>query len=342
MDQAETTTPGRSMTLSGWNNSTKITSFTIYVDSISKRIFAEFQTSTNAEQTIDGKKRLEQYANQYSTKISNFRADNGVFKSKAFRDNLHQNGQEITFCGVGAHHQNGVAKRHIRTIVERARTNLLHASSKWVDAIDSELWTFAVNYSIQQWNSTPREDLQFLTPGEVFTGVSIQTLPQDHLKDSSKSVTDISKSFHTFGCPVYVLQSELQDGASLPKFDPRSRTGIFLGHSSDHASNVALVLNPETGHISNQYHLIYDNDFTTLTKSTQSAKYELWDNISKQVSEDDKLIVAFTPEPFDASPKLHRSPNERPSEKHTSTKHKTLYLCVKEKCVNNATLLGLL
>jgi hypothetical protein len=154
MDQAETTTPGRPMTLSGWNNSTKITCFTIHVDSISKRIFAEFQTSTNAEQTIDGKKRLEQYANQYSVKISNFRADNGVFKSKAFRDNPHQNGQEITFCGVGA---SSKWSRHIRTIVERARTNLLHTSSKWVDAIDSELWTFAVNYSIQQWNSTPRE-----------------------------------------------------------------------------------------------------------------------------------------------------------------------------------------
>ena len=55
MDQAESSTPGRPMALSGWNNTNKITCFIIYVDSISKHVYTYFQTSTNAKQTLEGK-----------------------------------------------------------------------------------------------------------------------------------------------------------------------------------------------------------------------------------------------------------------------------------------------
>jgi hypothetical protein len=31
-----------------------------------------------------------------------------------------------------------------------------------------------------------------------------------------------------------------------------------------HASNVAVVLNPRTGHVSPQFHVVFDDDFTTV------------------------------------------------------------------------------
>ena len=69
----------------------------------------------------------------------------------------------------------------------------------------------------------------------------------------------------TFGCPVYVLDFKLQSpGISPPKWEPRSRLGIYLGKSPFHAGSVALVLNPKTGHVSPQYHLVFDDDFTTI------------------------------------------------------------------------------
>jgi hypothetical protein len=40
--------------------------------------------------------------------------------------------------------------------------------------------------------------------------------------------------------------------------------GIYVGRSPSHASNVALVLNPRTGHISPQFHVVFDDDFTTV------------------------------------------------------------------------------
>jgi hypothetical protein len=40
--------------------------------------------------------------------------------------------------------------------------------------------------------------------------------------------------------------------------------GIYVGRSPSHASNVALILNPRTGHVSPQFHVVYDDDFTTV------------------------------------------------------------------------------
>jgi hypothetical protein len=40
--------------------------------------------------------------------------------------------------------------------------------------------------------------------------------------------------------------------------------GIYVGRSPSHASNVALVLNPKTGHVSPQFHVVFDGDFTTV------------------------------------------------------------------------------
>jgi hypothetical protein len=49
-----------------------------------------------------------------------------------------------------------------------------------------------------------------------------------------------------------------------PKWEPRSNINVYLGHSPFHARSVALFSNPFTGHVSPQYHVIFDNDFTTV------------------------------------------------------------------------------
>ena len=70
---------------------------------------------------------------------------------------------------------------------------------------------------------------------------------------------------HPWGCPVYVLESKLQGNSKgIPKWEPRSRLGVYLGHSPLHAGSVALVLNPGTGHVSPQYHLVFDDEFFTV------------------------------------------------------------------------------
>jgi hypothetical protein len=65
-------------------------------------------------------------------------------------------------------------------------------------------------------------------------------------------------------CPCYVLDSRLHNAGSigLPKWEPRSNIRVYLGHSPFHAGSVALVYNPSTGHVSPQYHVVFEDDFT--------------------------------------------------------------------------------
>ena len=67
------------------------------------------------------------------------------------------------------------------------------------------------------------------------------------------------KHTHTFGCPVFALQSALAAGKSIPKWDARARVGVYLGPSPRNARSVALVLNLSTGLVSPQYHVIFDD-----------------------------------------------------------------------------------
>ena len=138
---------------------------------------------------------------------------------KEFKLELEDNGQAVTFCGVGAHHQNGIAERYIRTMVEKKRTVLLNAHARWPEIVDMELWTFAFRHIVTKLNNTPRPDLEYKTPDEVFSGVKrVKKNEENHFAD-----------FHPFGIPVYVLDDRLEAKKKIPKWEPKSRVGVYLG-----------------------------------------------------------------------------------------------------------------
>jgi hypothetical protein len=73
-------------------------------------------------------------------------------------------------------------------------------------------------------------------------------------------------NFHTFGSPCYVSDACLQSGLkTIPKWEPCARMGINAGCSPLHASNVSLILNPQTGYVLPQFHVVYDDDFTMVS-----------------------------------------------------------------------------
>ena len=84
--------------------------------------------------------------------------------------------------------------------------------------------------------------------------------------------------FHTFGCPVYILDARLQSvgGGGPPKWDPRARLEIYIGHSPSHAGSVALVMNPKTGLVSPQFHLVFDDNFETVPHLRAGTVPENW------------------------------------------------------------------
>ena len=192
--------------------------------------------------------------------------------------------QTISFCGVGAHHQNGVSENTIKQLTLTARTLLLHAQRYWPEYISSMLWTFALLAAADRMNNL-HIDMNGETPEMKFSAAS--------------GVTTRPTNFHTFGCPVYVLDARLQDagGPGVPKWEPRARLGIYVGHSPYHAGSVALVLNPKTGLVSPQFHVVFDDDFSTVPHLRSGTVPENWSELvrhSRQKSYDGFYDVTKT------------------------------------------------
>jgi hypothetical protein len=91
--------------------------------------------------------------------------------------------------------------------------------------------------------------------------------PLDLLSLIKAQKSELSNA-HVFGYPVYVLDPKLQGHSSLPKMTPRSRQGIFVCFSPRHSSSVPLVLSLQTLSITPQFHIVFDDWFTTVSSST--------------------------------------------------------------------------
>eukprot|EP00957_Ditylum_brightwellii_P192691 14672369-Ditylum_brightwellii.AAC.1 len=118
-----------------------------------------------------------------------------------------------------------------------ARTILLYAKRKWPSVIISILWPFCYKCAEEHHNLLDLNS-DGLSPDDV----------------------------HAWGCPVFVLDSDLQTDHSIgpPEWNPRARVGVYLGNSPVHAGNVALVLNLQTGHVSLQYHVVFGDELSTV------------------------------------------------------------------------------
>jgi len=158
---------------------------------------------------------------------------------------LRLNAQSITFCGINAHHQNGIVERQNQSITESARTMLLHAECLWPERVSPLLWPFALKYAVHIHNQFSLNE-KGLSPLKCFTRNSLL---------DNVVLTD----FHTVGSPCYVLDAVQH----VPKWNPWSSLRVFVFCPALHARNVAMVLNPITGLVSPQYHVAFDDHFQT-------------------------------------------------------------------------------
>ena len=226
----------------------------IFVDHASKFIFNNHQLSTTTSESVMSKHLFETYSESVGVKIKEYLTDNNPFHGEDWKADCDNQGQTRFFSGVGAHHQN-YAERNIQTIFNMARAMLIHFAMHWPQVAETNLWPFAVDHAVYLWNRIPNKSTK-LAPIDIFTTLL-------HFGNN-----DLQR-LHVFGCPVYVLDPSLQDAKKLPKWSRRSRRGIYLGLSKVHSSNVHLVLHPETGHISPQYHLVFDDTFSTVYSDGQ-------------------------------------------------------------------------
>jgi hypothetical protein len=137
IDQLESTTPGLIAQLKGTPTTKRYKAATVFVDHYSRLSYVHLQKTTNADETIDAKESFERFARAHDIMVQHYHADNGRFADNKFREAVRQKGQTLTFCGVNAHFQNGVAERRIRELQDHARTMLIHANRRWPKAVDA-------------------------------------------------------------------------------------------------------------------------------------------------------------------------------------------------------------
>ena len=273
IDQLESRTLGFVPTHRGTPTLSRYIGATIFVDHYSSFTYVHLMTEMNAATTVAAKQAFERLLHSYGVTVKSYHADNGLFDTKAFRANIQTSHQNLTFCGVNAHHQNGIAERRIKDITEGARTALLHAAHRWPQAISPALWPAALKHYVNTRNSLPSDFIPAVKTGRKTTR-SAQFHGSPLSKLSGTTVEPNLRDLHPFGSPVYVLADKLQAVQSHNKWADRSRVGIFLCHSPEHASNVPLVLNTQTGNVSPQFHCLYDDAFDTCRRD---AKFQsLW------------------------------------------------------------------
>ena len=266
VDQYVCKTPGRQLHGFG-KGKTRYNGGTIFVDHATSYISVHHQISLRAGETIQKKHQFERHAKANGVRIKGYRADNHPFESAEFLADLELQNQSITYSGVGAHHQNGVAERALQTVISWALAMMMHQLVHWPAQFDAALWPFALEHAVHIWNNLPKER-GGLTPNELFAGIK-------------EPMNDAILRSRTWGCPVYVLDPKLQDGKKLPKWRPRSRLGMYLGVSPGHSTTVGRVLNIDTGYVSPQYHVVFDELYHTVYGGLSDVPFDadLWNTL---------------------------------------------------------------
>ncbi len=124
---------------------------TIFVDHYSRLRFVHLQVDDSSIP----KQAFKKYAAEHRVRIQHYHGDTGHFANNAFKQACENSGQQLTFCGVNAHFQNGIAEQAIRDLCKSAHKQLLHARAHWPAAVHFALWRYALWNAMLLHNSLP-------------------------------------------------------------------------------------------------------------------------------------------------------------------------------------------
>ena len=108
--------------MAGFLTNLRIWGATIFVDHFSDYVYVALMQDLTLDETLLAKTAFERHANEGGVSISSYRADNGRFSDAGFQKAIKDANQTITYCAVGAHHQNGIAERRIKELTLISRT----------------------------------------------------------------------------------------------------------------------------------------------------------------------------------------------------------------------------
>jgi hypothetical protein len=102
--------PGLIPQISGKLTGLQVNGATIFVDHHSDHVYVFLMWDLTLNETILAKHAYELFLSSIGVTLKAYHADNGQFADKGFHDDCITCNQVITFCGIGSHHQNGIAE----------------------------------------------------------------------------------------------------------------------------------------------------------------------------------------------------------------------------------------
>ncbi len=108
MDTLVSAQPGLIPQISGNLMNLQIWGATVFVDHFSDYVYVALMRDLGLDKTLLAKTAFERHASKGGVTIHSYQADNGTFADSGFQQAIKEASQTITFCAMGAHHQNGI------------------------------------------------------------------------------------------------------------------------------------------------------------------------------------------------------------------------------------------
>jgi transposase InsO family protein len=159
-------------------------------------------------------KCINEYETQTGNRVKTVQADNGgEFTSIYLKNHLQDKGIRLQTTFPYTPEQNGIAERMNRTLTDRARTILTHAS------LPKKFWQHAMATAAHVTNRIPSNATSRKTPFELWSG----TRP------------DV-RHFRSFGCRAY---AHIPD-QKRSKLDPKADVCTFIGYAMNQKGYILL------------------------------------------------------------------------------------------------------
>eukprot|EP00957_Ditylum_brightwellii_P109291 8336592-Ditylum_brightwellii.AAC.1 len=122
------------------------------VDHTTSFVYSHLIRGTTVKDTLAAKEAYDRVFHEHGHKTRSCHGDNSQFNSSEFQTLCKRAQKFYSYCRVGAHHQNGIAKAMNKCLTHSARTSLLHAKCKWPSTIASVLYPFCYKAAEERYN----------------------------------------------------------------------------------------------------------------------------------------------------------------------------------------------
>jgi hypothetical protein len=129
--------PGLIPQMAGFPTSNRIWGMASFCNHVSNFIYFDVLRNFTLAETMLAKRVFKKVLAQTGCTSKHYHANNGWFSDKGFHQDITNKGQSSTFCGVGAHHQNGIIENRNKQLTLGACTLLLHGMRHWPQMVDS-------------------------------------------------------------------------------------------------------------------------------------------------------------------------------------------------------------